>query len=68
MAYGDEKYDIYVRNNNNLMLKNREWDGEEYTFKPYMKGGHVTFDVDLSHMDCGCVAGFYAVSLENNCN
>jgi len=68
VAYDDEKFHMYVRNNNNLMIKNREWDGEEYAFKPYLKGGHITFEVDLSHMDCGCVAGLYAVDLSNNCN
>jgi hypothetical protein len=35
----------------------------ENFFKPNLLGGSVEFDVDLSQMECGCIAAFYTVSM-----
>jgi len=53
---------VHIHNNNNMLLKNSAWDGVGYVFRPWLKGGHIEFDVDLSHMECGCVAGFYVAN------
>ena len=31
-------------------------------------GGNFEFDVDVSSVACGCVAGAYAVKIEGDCN
>lgn len=31
----------HIHNNNNMLLKNSEWDGVGYAFRPWLKGGHI---------------------------
>ena len=62
----NDSFCLHIRNNNNVLVKNKGWDGEEYAFKPWYKGSHIKFEVDLSHMGCGCVAGLYLVDLKSN--
>ena len=35
----------------------------ENFFTPNLLGGSVEYDVDLSNMECGCIAAFYTVSM-----
>lgn len=56
---------VHVPNNNSILIKDMEWDGQEFAFKPYLKGGALEYTVDLSTVECGCVAGVYAVKLDN---
>ena len=37
--------------------------GPNNFFMPNLLGGKVSFDVDLSQMECGCVAAFYLVRM-----
>lgn len=37
--------------------------GPESFFRPNLLGGSVEYDVDLSQMECGCIAAFYTVSM-----
>ena len=56
---------VNVANNNNIFIKQNPFDDTNdtsYAMKPYIRGGAVSFDVDLSSVDCGCVAGVYAVT------
>ena len=36
-------------------------------FKPYLRGGSISYEVDLSSNDCGCVAGVYLVNTSADC-
>jgi len=40
---------------------------ESEAYMPGIRGGSIAYDVDLSSMDCGCVAGFYLVEYDGNC-
>ena len=59
---------VQVKNNNSLLIKNQEFDGYEYAYKPYIRGGAIEYTVDLSNHGCGCVAGVYAVAIKAGCN
>ena len=39
---------VTVPNNNSIILKNDPYDGSDYDLKPYIRGGAVTYDVDIS--------------------
>ena len=57
-------YDSMVIPNNQVaLLKNTPLDGKIHDYQPVMKGGALQYTVDLSTVDCGCVAGAYAVSI-----
>ena len=49
------------------MIKNEPWDGESNAYRPLVRGGSVHYDVDLSQMECGCVAGLYLVPANGQC-
>jgi len=55
----------HVGNNNSMLIKDSAWDGQEYAFKPRLRGGAMQFAVDLSSVECGCVAGVYGVKLDD---
>ena len=59
---------VQVKNNNSLLIKNQEFEGYEYAYKPYIRGGAIEYTVDLSNHGCGCVAGVYAVAIKAGCN
>ena len=54
---------VRVHNNNNILIKDDPYDGENFAFKPWIRGGSIEYTVDLSSQDCGCVAGVYAVAV-----
>jgi hypothetical protein len=54
--------------NNSILIKNQEYEGHEYAYKPYVRGGAIQYTVDLSNHGCGCVAGVYAVAMKAGCN
>jgi hypothetical protein len=59
---------VHVPNNNSMLIKKNPYEGENYAFTPYLRGGSIEFTVDLSTVECGCVAGVYAVKLDSqNC-
>jgi hypothetical protein len=59
---------VHVSSNNSILLKDNEYEGYEYTFKPFIRGGAIQYTVDLSSQGCGCVAGVYAVAMNSQCN
>ena len=59
---------IKVPENNSILLKNQEYEGYNYAYKPYVRGGAIQYTVDLSNHGCGCVAGVYAVAMKPGCN
>lgn len=44
-----------------MTLKAEDIDGADYVQALSLRGGSLSYDVDLSEMDCGCVAGMYLV-------
>jgi len=64
---GDD-YCANVPNNNSFSIKNWEGDGTNAFFMPYLRGGAMEYTVDLSSVDRGCVAGVYAVAVNDRCN
>lgn len=53
--------------NNSITLKDAALDGESVNYTPYLRGGAVQFDVDVSQLGCGCVTGVYAVKASSYC-
>ena len=51
--------------NSNVFIHDYPYDGQYWAFKPYVRGGSVEYDVDVSTFGCGCVAGLYAVALND---
>ena len=58
---------IQIGMNNNLFIQDSQADGASYAYKPGIRGGSIAYDVDLSAMDCGCVAGMYLVEYNDEC-
>jgi len=50
-----------------MTLKAEDIDGADYVQALSLRGGSLSYDVDLSEMDCGCVAGMYLVQASDNC-
>ena len=59
---------MMVSSNNSVLLKTEPYAGHEYAYKPYLRGGAIEYTVDLSTHGCGCVAGVYAVAMNDQCN
>jgi hypothetical protein len=60
---------VSVPNNNSILLKSNAYDGDTMAYKPRIRGGALEYTVDLSSVDCGCVAGVYLVALRHyGCN
>lgn len=59
---------LNISSNNSVLLKQSPYEGHEYAFKPYIRGGAIEYTVDLSSHGCGCVAGVYAVAMNEQCN
>ena len=60
--------EMKVSSNNSVLLKKSPYEGYEYAYKPYIRGGAIEYTVDLSSHGCGCVAGVYAVAMNAQCN
>jgi len=56
-----------IKMNNSITLKDSGLDGESFNYTPYLRGGAVQWDVDLSKLGCGCVTGVYAVKASSYC-
>ena len=57
---------LNVGPNNNIFIQDSALDGQYYAYKPGMIGGALTYDVDVSKLPCGCVAGVYAVKMNDS--
>ena len=51
-----------------MTFKNSSLDGTDYFYQPPLKGGSISYKVDLSTVGCGCTAGIYAVNVSSYCN
>lgn len=58
---------IEIGMNNNIFIQNSQTEGSGDSYKPGIRGGSIAYDVDLSAMDCGCVAGLYLVEYGDGC-
>jgi hypothetical protein len=56
-----------VPNNNSILLKKSPGDEIYNAYKPFVRGGAISFDVDISSVGCGCVAGMYALHTSDKC-
>ena len=54
--------------NNSITLRNEAIEGHDDMYKPNLRGGAIEYNVDLSSVGCGCVAGLYAVFVDDYCN
>lgn len=57
-----------VPNNNSFTLHNQPREDFDTFYKPELRGGSIQYTVDLSAMDCGCVAGVYGVKVDGDCD
>jgi len=54
--------------NNSIFLKWAEEEAHDYDWTWDLRGGSITYTVDVSSMACGCVAGAYLVQTnDSNC-
>ena len=58
---------LTVDNNSAMFLKNTLDDTIDAVYKPGIRGGSIMYDVDVSSVDCGCVAGIYLVETSATC-
>lgn len=56
---------ILTKTNNSIYIRDETFDGANYAFKPLLRGGSLQYDVDLSSLGCGCVAGAYLVKIDD---
>jgi len=52
-----ENYRAFIAETPTLDLENPQY------FKPNMLGGSVEWDLDLSNVECGCLATFYMIKV-----
>lgn len=50
-----------------MWLKKDAFDGSDNQLMPYIRGGAISYKVNLKKMSCGCVAGIYAVNSSQWC-
>ena len=50
-----------------MWIKKSEIGGASGHLEPIVRGGAISYKVDLSQMECGCVAGIYAVRASEWC-
>ena len=55
--------------NNSLFLRDSMSLSEGSIYKPFLRGGSIAYDVNVSMQEPGCVAGAYLVATSNgNCD
>ncbi len=52
--------------NNSIFIKVDEQESRQYDYTPDMRGASISYTVNLSSMDCGCVAGAYFVQTNDS--
>lgn len=55
---------VSVGGNNSLFLRKSADLDEDSVYKPRIRGGSIEYDVQVSGLDCGCVAGAYLVDTD----
>ena len=64
---GDTQDIVEIKMNNNIFLKEKAEVSQDSDFHFDLRGGSMTYTVDVSRIDCGCVAGAYLVQTNANC-
>ena len=54
--------------NNSMSLQLSQTEDVAANFKPYVRGGSIAYDVNLSAVESGCVAGVYMVETDGRCD
>lgn len=64
----DDRKEIQMRGNNSLFLRESEDEDlrSSSLFKPLIRGGSISYTVDLSTQNSGCVAGVYLLAPDND--
>lgn len=52
--------------NNSLWLREKEDLSSSSLFRPLIRGGSISYKVDLSGQNSGCVAGVYLLAADND--
>jgi len=60
-------YGVDLAMNNSIVLHDGTGTSKRDLFTTYIRGGAIEYDVDVSSMGCGCVAGLYLVSESEQC-
>ena len=63
---GDTSFTVEMEMNNSIFLKMTEDESHLYDFQLDLRGGSISYTVDVSSMDCGCVAGAYLVDTNSD--
>ena len=61
-----DKDAIQINGNNSLPLQRSKSSGDGATLKPIVRGGSISYDVNVSGVNSGCVAGVYLVETDNS--
>ena len=54
--------------NSLIVLQDKDWDGQEYAYKPSLNGGSFAYWAQMTNMNASCVAGVYLVALNSACD
>lgn len=57
----------WISVDNFLTLKEKKEEGSAYMYKPRLNGGAFQYTIKLN-VPCGCVAGVYAVNVDDEAN
>lgn len=63
---GDDNYQVAMQTGNDWQIKYSNTAGTSYNWMPALRGGSVSFEADVSGLDCGCVQGAYLVNSSAN--
>ena len=58
---GDNLFEVVMKSGQNFAVKYAEQPGPAFNYKPNIIGGSLSFEMDVSSMDCNCVTGAYLV-------
>ena len=63
---GVNPFEVIMKSEQNFTIKVARQASPLYNFKPRVIGGSLTFEMDVSDMDCGCLTGAYLVESKGN--
>jgi hypothetical protein len=59
---------LTIGGNNSMAIQLSQTEDVAANFKPYVRGGSIQYDVNLSAVNSGCVAGVYMVETDGWCD
>lgn len=60
-----DRSELKMNGNNSLFLRNSEDLSSASLYKPLVRGGSISYNVDVSNQNSGCVAGVYLLNADN---